>query len=134
MFFPLSLRLPLGVAAWVKQSCHSHFTTCTNNNPKPYTRNLEPLNMFVCPCLQVILVSASLRANSLQTATAWTDRDPITICSEAPADATPAARAAAAAAEAGQAVKQSTWGQMLPDTISHQVGRQGAGVPRARGC
>lgn len=71
---------------------------------------------------QVILVSASLRPNSLQTATAWADTDPINVCSEAPADATPAARAAAAAAEAGQgAAKQTAWGQMLPDTISHQV-------------
>lgn len=121
VLFPTTCACPWAWQLGSKQSCHP-----------PTPQNIHT-HVCVCPCLQVILVSASLRANSLQTATAWTDRDPINVCSEAPADATPAARAAAAAAEAGQAaVKPSAWGKMLPYTISHQVGR-GKGCQGRRG-
>jgi hypothetical protein len=97
-------------------------------NPKPDTKTLLHL------LLQVILVSASLRATSIQTAKAWVESDPISVRSEAPSDTTPAARAAAAAAAAaaegrevedGEVLGQldrSQWAQMLPDTIKHQVG------------
>lgn len=70
--------------------------------------------------VQVILVSASLRETSLQTAKAWLDTDPIRVRSEAPAGSTPAARAAAAAVHPA-ANPKSEWAQMLPDMITHQV-------------
>jgi hypothetical protein len=104
---------------WTRQHVSSSHAT---RLPK-HAHSLTCVRVCLCaPFLQVILVSASLRPNSLQTAKAWTDTNPINVCSKAPADATPAARAAAAAAEAGQGTaKQTAWGQMLPDTISHQV-------------
>jgi hypothetical protein len=81
---------------------------------------------------QVVLVSASLRDNSLQQAKSWVDCDPIRICSEASTAVTGSTAAAdagdseqedgeGAAAAAAGSQGQSQWAQMLPDTITHQV-------------
>lgn len=83
---------------------------------------------------QVVLVSASLRDNSLQQAKSWMDCDPIRICSEASTAVTGSTAAAdadddeqedgegaAVGAAGSQGRSQSQWSQMLPATITHQV-------------
>lgn len=96
------------------------------------------LHAVCCALSQVVMVSASLRANSLQQASAWLDTNPISIFSSSAAAAAgagakpldPAAAAdeegaaEAGAAEAADGQQQSHWALMLPPTITHQVRQQ----------